>query len=273
MLKILTIFAISFMICGGCAKNPNRSSKLPFVYRVDVQQGNVVDQAMINKLKPGMDKKQVRFIMGTPLLQDPFHSNRWDYLYSYEPGGGERIQRHITLHFKDDKLSRITGDVEVSHAPITTEEDAKGKTVVVPLEDHEEGFFSKLFGKSPEAKSQEDETEVTETIQDSAEQPVESTLTEPTEDTALIDDEQKLESTPEEETEPDVALEDETEEPIPEIKKAEKKEKGLLRRIWDRVTTSEEDSTDENQETERDRRDAEVYKDVGGGLGDTGGEL
>jgi len=262
------------MICGGCAKHSDGSWKPPFVYRVDVQQGNVVDQAMINKLKPGMDKKQVRFIMGTPLLQDPFHSNRWDYLYSYEPGGGKRIQRHITLHFKDDKLSRVTGDVEVSYAPITTEEETKGKTVVVPLEDHEEGFFSKLFGKSPEAKSQEDETEVTETIQDSADQPVESTLSEPTEDTALIDDEQKLESTPEEETEPDTALEGTTEEPIPEIKKAETEEKkGILRRFWDRVTASEEDSTDENQETERDRRDAEVFKDVGGGLGDTGGEL
>ena len=256
------------MICGGCAKHSDGSWKPPLVYRVDIQQGNVIDQAMINKLKPGMDKKQVRFIMGTPLLQDPFHSNRWDYLYSYEPGGGERKQRHITLHFKDDKLSRITGDVEVSYAPITTtEENIKGQTVIVPLEEHKEGFFSKLFGRSPEAKSQEDETEVTETIQDSAEQPVETTLTEPTEDTALTDDEQKLEPTPEEETEPDTILEAETEEPIPEIQKAEvKEEKGLLRRFWDRVTSSEEDSTDEDQETERDRRDAEVFEGIGGGL-------
>ena len=70
---------------------------------------------MLNKLEPGMDKKRVKFIMGTPVIVDPFHNERWEYIYSFQEGGKVREQRHITLHFEDNKLAYISGDIEVSN--------------------------------------------------------------------------------------------------------------------------------------------------------------
>ena len=116
---------------------------------MDIQQGNVIDQEMLNQLKPGMDKKQVKFIMGTPVLIDPFHNERWEYIYSFQEGGTVREQRHITLHFENDKLAYISGDIEISNIPrqenkIITEENA----IIVPKSDKEEkGFFGRLFDK------------------------------------------------------------------------------------------------------------------------------
>ncbi|MCY1424814.1 Outer membrane protein assembly factor BamE [compost metagenome] len=66
---------------------------------------------MIDQLRPGMTRKQVRFIMGNPLILDTFHTNRWDYLYSLQPGGGQRQQERISIFFNDsDQLSGLSGD-------------------------------------------------------------------------------------------------------------------------------------------------------------------
>jgi len=83
----------------------------PGVYKIDIQQGNVVTQDMIDQLRPGMTRRQVRFIMGNPLLTDTFHANRWDYLYSIQPGGGQRLQERISVNFSaDDQLVGLSGD-------------------------------------------------------------------------------------------------------------------------------------------------------------------
>jgi len=83
----------------------------PGVYKIDIQQGNVVTQDMIDQLRPGMTRRQVRFIMGNPLLTDTFHSNRWDYLYSLQPGGGERLQERVSVVFDgNDQLVGLSGD-------------------------------------------------------------------------------------------------------------------------------------------------------------------
>ena len=76
-------------------------------YKPDVQQGNTLDDKQISQLKIGMTSQQVTFIMGTALLKDPFHKNRWDYLYSFAKGQGKAERRLLTLYFKDDKLSKI----------------------------------------------------------------------------------------------------------------------------------------------------------------------
>lgn len=80
-------------------------------YRMDIQQGNVVTQDMIEKVKPGMTRSQVRFALGTPLVVDAFHNDRWDYVYFFQKAGTVVEQRHIAVYFKDDRLSRIEGDV------------------------------------------------------------------------------------------------------------------------------------------------------------------
>ncbi|CAM3204237.1 outer membrane protein assembly factor BamE [Pseudomonas plecoglossicida] len=83
----------------------------PGVYKIDIQQGNVVTQDMIDQLRPGMTRRQVRFIMGNPLIQDTFNTNRWDYLYSLQPGGGQRQQERMSIFFNDnDQLASLSGD-------------------------------------------------------------------------------------------------------------------------------------------------------------------
>ncbi len=80
-------------------------------YRIEIQQGNYVSQEMVAQLKPGMSMEQVRFILGTPLVTDIFHADRWDYVYYREPRGGAREQRKISVHFEGGRLARLSGDV------------------------------------------------------------------------------------------------------------------------------------------------------------------
>lgn len=78
---------------------------------MDIQQGNVVTSKMMLQLRPGMSKSQVRFIMGTPLIQDSFHSNRWDYFYQMRKAGKIIEQRRVILDFENEALARVRGDV------------------------------------------------------------------------------------------------------------------------------------------------------------------
>lgn len=81
------------------------------VYRIDVMQGNIVTPDMLAALQPGMSRERVRVVMGTPMLADPFHPDRWDYLYSERSGYQLREQRVISVHFADDRLDHVAGDV------------------------------------------------------------------------------------------------------------------------------------------------------------------
>ncbi len=155
--KIILLIAFSIFISGiisGCDRRADGSRKIPLVYRVDVQQGNVIEQSMIDKLEPGMTKAKVRFIMGTPLLVDPFHSNRWDYIYSIEPGDGERAQRHIALFFKEDKLTHLEGDITTGYRH-SEEDTPEASSVLVTGDRKEKGFFGKWFGSNKKKKNDE----------------------------------------------------------------------------------------------------------------------
>ena len=85
------------------------SSFVPTFFKVNVRQGNHIDSTMVDRLKPGMSKRQVQFIMGTPMIIDPFHENRWDYTYNLQLQGKEVEKRHLSLFFTGDSLSRIEG--------------------------------------------------------------------------------------------------------------------------------------------------------------------
>ena len=76
-------------------------------YKIDIRQGNTLDQEVIDSLRVGMSKQQVVFLMGTPLVQDPFHPDRWDYVYTFKPGGGKMTSQHVCLYFEGDRLSKI----------------------------------------------------------------------------------------------------------------------------------------------------------------------
>ncbi len=84
--------------------------RFPGVHRITIQQGNVITQTMIDRLKPGMTRSQVRFVLGNPIIDDPLDQDRWDYVYSIQVAGGRRIQRELVLHFVDDRLSYFEGD-------------------------------------------------------------------------------------------------------------------------------------------------------------------
>lgn len=86
-------------------------------HRIDVQQGNALDQENVSRLKPGLNRSQVRFLLGTPLVVDPFRTDRWDYVYVNYKGGKLAEQKRITLFFDGDTLARIEGDVPVA-APV-----------------------------------------------------------------------------------------------------------------------------------------------------------
>lgn len=78
-------------------------------YRPDIQQGNFVSQEMLAQLKVGQTREQVKFILGTPLLTDVFHANRWDYPFYLARGNGELTKAHVTVYFKDDKVEKFDG--------------------------------------------------------------------------------------------------------------------------------------------------------------------
>ena len=142
------VICLLLVILGGCTRNYDGGFNIPFVYKIDIQQGNVVDQNMVDKLQKGMDKTRVRFIMGTPVLVDPFHSNRWEYIFSYQAGGKKREQRHISLHFEDEKLAYIEGDVETTRLQRPREGLKEGKSIVVPSSyGKKKGFFGRMTDK------------------------------------------------------------------------------------------------------------------------------
>jgi outer membrane protein assembly factor BamE len=96
-------------------------------YKIDIQQGNYISQEMVSQLKPGMSKDQVRLALGTPLLTDVFHADRWDYVYWREAPDGKRESRKLVVNFADGKLASLGGDV----VP-TRPEDGPPRERVVP---------------------------------------------------------------------------------------------------------------------------------------------
>lgn len=118
------------------------SARMPDVYRLDIQQGNVLDAPMLARLSPGMEKRQVRFILGTPMIIDTFNQDRWDYVYTYSQGGAEIEQRQVTLFFEGDRLVRVEGDVDSGGA--VGESPPRGSLVIVPEKRTTPGFLSTL---------------------------------------------------------------------------------------------------------------------------------
>lgn len=114
------------------------------VYTLDIHQGNIVTQEMVDQLKPGMTQRQVAFILGTPLLTDPFHDQRWDYIYSNEPDGQERVQRNLTVLFEQGELVGLQGDLRPGDQP--TVDVSKDVTVNIPRIQREKTLWEKIRG-------------------------------------------------------------------------------------------------------------------------------
>lgn len=105
MRKLFLILLITASSLTSCA-----------IYKLDVQQGNVITQDMLDQVELGMTEQKILFLLGSPMLIDPFQPQRWDYMYSLQLGGGQPSQRRITLVFnRDKKLQQVAGDVVLSN--------------------------------------------------------------------------------------------------------------------------------------------------------------
>jgi len=117
---------------------------IPGVYTIDIQQGNIIEQSMVDQLRPGMNKRQVLYIMGSPMLNNVFHKNRWEYLYSNQPSGEDRVQKQISLFFENDQITGIQGDFRPSTAPVI--KTSSETTIDVPKRDLEKTLWEKITG-------------------------------------------------------------------------------------------------------------------------------
>lgn len=104
MYRPATIALLALML-SACS-----SLEFPWVYKISVQQGNILDQEDIDKLEIGMTKRQVQFVMGSPMLADTFNPDRWDYYYSKLDGKGNETTKRFTIYFEDDRYVRHDGN-------------------------------------------------------------------------------------------------------------------------------------------------------------------
>ncbi|MEY2633830.1 MAG: hypothetical protein RIR00_2484 [Pseudomonadota bacterium] len=148
---IFSFFSAFFLL--ACSSVP----KIVTEYKIDVQQGNVVSHEMVAQLRPGQTRDQVRFILGTPLLADVFHKERWDYVYRFENGlNGAVTSRQFSVYFdQDGRLFRVGGDVVAATEAELSKPASRSRQVdlgtapenatLPPVE--EKGFFSKMMEK------------------------------------------------------------------------------------------------------------------------------
>jgi outer membrane protein assembly factor BamE len=110
----LTAALAAALTFGGC------------VYRLDTQQGNLLDDDQVQQVEVGMTRSQVRFLLGTPMVSDPFSPDRWDYMYFYRYGRGGKVRKsHVVVFFDGDVVSRIdrpAAAAAVAPAPAAPEE-------------------------------------------------------------------------------------------------------------------------------------------------------
>ncbi len=111
-LSVLRRFVLlaSIALLGGCSSWVNNPDSMLYAispHRIDIQQGNVVTQEQVARLKKGMSRLQVRDVMGTPLLVDTFHANRWDYVFTLRQSGRQVARRNVVLIFDGDNLKTI----------------------------------------------------------------------------------------------------------------------------------------------------------------------
>ncbi len=105
-----TALLASLLLLAGC------------VYRLDVQQGNLLDQEDIAAIQPGMTRSQVRYLLGTPISADAFQPERWDYMYYLRPGRSRKAtQRWVVVWFTDDKVAAVSPDVAPGSNPVRPE--------------------------------------------------------------------------------------------------------------------------------------------------------
>ena len=129
------------LMATGCS---TIMSNIPGVYTIDILQGNMIDQDLIDQLRPNMTKRQVMYILGSPMIADTFHDKRWDYLYSEQKNGGDRLQKRVSLYFNGDSLAGVQGDIRPSTLPVV--KPSTETTVDLPKREFDKSMREKVTG-------------------------------------------------------------------------------------------------------------------------------
>lgn len=131
LLRLCLITGLTALTLSACS-----GSKWGFPYKAPVQQGNWLTASQVERLEVGMSREQVRFLLGSPTLQDIFRDDRWDYPYFYQPGSGAAEKRLFTVWFDGDLLTRWEGDAMPDRQPYEQFDSGafKGERVVSPTE-------------------------------------------------------------------------------------------------------------------------------------------
>jgi outer membrane protein assembly factor BamE len=129
--------------CGSFDSATRRFAESITPYKVEVVQGNFVSKEQVQALKPGMGRQQVRDILGTPLVTDVFHSDRWDYVFTLKRHGVQEQARRLTLFFKGNALDHFEGDEMPSEAEFVATLDNKRKGAKVPVLEASEESLNK----------------------------------------------------------------------------------------------------------------------------------
>jgi outer membrane protein assembly factor BamE len=118
--------------CGSIDSATHRLASSITPYKIEIVQGNFVSREQVDALKPGMGRQQVRDILGTPLIADAFHAERWDYVFTIKRREVEPQQRRLTVFFKNDVLERVDGDLMPTESEFVATLDNRRKGATVP---------------------------------------------------------------------------------------------------------------------------------------------
>lgn len=133
------IFFLTFIFLTACSVKSPIDYFEAKIYKLDVQQGNIITAEMLMGLKPGMTRAQVKYVLGTPLIQDSFHENRWDYIYKMIKDDRLIEERHVVVRFADDELVDVKGDIIQSNdILIGAETERQSKVITLSEADYAE---------------------------------------------------------------------------------------------------------------------------------------
>ena len=160
--RLVLAAAAAVVLSTGCGSMDGAGRRLANAvtpYKVEVVQGNFVSKEQVDALQKGMAREQVRQILGTPLVTDLFHADRWDYVFTLKRQGVAPQQRRLTVYFQGDVLDRVEGDTMPSESEFVTTLETRRKAGKVPRLEATEEELRAFQGKNKQAGAEPQPTQ------------------------------------------------------------------------------------------------------------------
>ncbi len=146
--SLVVAAALTLAACGGFNTASGRIASVVTPYKMDIVQGNFVSKEQASALKAGMNRAQVRDLLGTPLLTSMFHADRWDYVFTFKRQGAQPQARKVTIHFKGDALERFDADDLPTEAEFVASLDSGRQSRKVPVLEASDESLAKFTAAS-----------------------------------------------------------------------------------------------------------------------------